>query len=65
LLRHKSFTVIPGRGGSASPEIQIQDFCMKRSPLDDELAHRLPPVDINPGLIRVPRMPRNDDSVNF
>jgi hypothetical protein len=45
--------------------MHIQDLYMERSPLNNDLAYQLPPLVIDSGLIRVPRMPRNDESVNF
>jgi hypothetical protein len=34
---------------------------MERNPRNHELARQFPPVVMDSGLIRVPRMPRNDD----
>jgi hypothetical protein len=62
LTESQANTVIPGCAEGAGPESITPDVCVERSPLDSDLARQLPPVVMDSGLIRVPRMPRNDDT---
>jgi hypothetical protein len=49
----------------ASPESITTDVCEERNPRDHDLVPQLPSVVMDSGLIRVPRMPRNDGSQMF
>jgi hypothetical protein len=65
LLRHK-LTPPSFRGARrASPESITTDVCEECNPRDHDLVPQLPPVVMDSGLIRVPRMPRNDGSQMF